>query len=482
MEVDTIQLKEDFLRYFEMPTLSDISEEHEPETISMAAESVTAITQDNGQFINPLTDDLSSSSTSSEHDSLLGFEDQDDIFAVDSLHSDSEISDMADIPSDDAPRKITFQGIPKEFATIEGDEEDANEAVKRIVMASTIVEEFVDYLLTKIVTAYENRLSENKLRSKCDKMKLVTELRTIIDEYIYEKYTNEMLNTRLIEYYKRSRNNRVLVRLDEEIEHQYYERYIQALAKVDHLKLCLQAVKYKHAALMVKVNLDLDSAQYFGSNVESKLERKIQKLLVRPDSDFLKRYVDWALRQMNAKRNEISDMRLGLISKMNTLGQLRAKLQELETVSSTVSIQDFISIQNDVINLEKKVEERNLDLNKMRTQYLMEVHVTHHNREKAHALADKLKHMKATLANAIGRQRSLRAILYDLKLDRTKIREKRKELTFQGGILAMPSLMYEYDNTVMQTKASQERVAKLRETVKWLVRRISIAEGGGRSC
>lgn len=113
----------------------------------------------------------------------------------------------------------------------------------------------------------------------------------------------------------------------------------------------------------------------------------------------------------------------------------------------------------------------------MRSQYLMDVHLTHHNREKAQALADTLNLMRISLHSAIKKQRSLRANLYHQKLERTKIRERRKELTYQGGILAMPSLMYEYDNTVQQVKDSQMRVAKLRESMKALTQRVSYVEG-----
>ncbi|KAH8390190.1 hypothetical protein KR200_009290 [Drosophila serrata] len=486
---DTIQMKADFLRNFEVPSLSDISEEHEPEPTPKLIKdtSFDALTEDTGYYADALGEDQLSSHTSSEGSSIFGYEDQDDAMAVASpKDGSSEISDLPDIISitDEGPKKIqiTFQELTNSFQEIVICEQDDEEKIsKREFGVDTIVQDFVEDLLLKIVTNFESQKMDAKLRLKLDKRKLLTELRAITDAYIFEKYTNEMLSTRLVEYYKRVRNSRVFAHLNEDKEQQYLERYNQALAKVDHIKLRLDKMKYNYAAQIQELNLKLDSAHNFVSFTELKLQAKMHKYLVRPDSEFLKRYVDWALRQMTAKRNEIGDMRLGLITKSNTLGHLQAKLQELENLSSTVSIQDFIIIQNDVISLEKKVEERNLDLNRMRTQYLTEVHLTHHNREKALALSDKLRHMKITLANAIQTQRSLRGNLYDLKLDRTKIREKRKELTFQGGILAMPSLMYEYDNTVAQIKESQQRVLNLRENAKALTRRISLAETSARS-
>jgi len=64
-----------------------------------------------------------------------------------------------------------------------------------------------------------------------------------------------------------------------------------------------------------------------------------------------------------------------------------------------------------------------------------------------------------------------------LALERIKMRQQTRELTYQGGILAMPSLMYDYDKTVERLKEKQESVAKLRETLKALQRRVDQVEG-----
>jgi len=81
------------------------------------------------------------------------------------------------------------------------------------------------------------------------------------------------------------------------------------------------------------------------------------------------------------------------------------------------------------------------------------------------------------LKNAIEKQRFLRKRLYLVKLERIKMRQQTRELTYQGGILAMPSLMYDYDKTVERLKEKQESVAKLRETLKALQRRVDQVEG-----
>lgn len=121
--------------------------------------------------------------------------------------------------------------------------------------------------------------------------------------------------------------------------------------------------------------------------------------------------------------------------------------------------------------------ERNTDLKRMRTQFLMDVHLTRHNREKALALAENFELSKIRLKNAMKNQTDLRRRLYEVKLERKKMRQQSRDMTFHGGILAMPSLMYDYDNTVERLKEKRETVAKLRETLKSLQRRLSYVEG-----
>ncbi|KAH8285400.1 hypothetical protein KR054_008678, partial [Drosophila jambulina] len=484
--VDTIQLKQDFLSNFEMPSLSDISEEHEPEEPKGLMTEPSVAAMDEGIYVDPLTAAPLSKSSSSEVVSLLGIEDQDDSPGLASPHEPSDGSEISDIPDildfpDTAPKKvtITFEELPRSIAMVQSQEvlETEEKASKKDVWVDTMVRDFMEDLLKELVETYESHRLDVKLRMRCDKKKLYAELCRITDTYLLEKQLNIMLCNRVSDYHRRVRNIRVFTQLNEEEQIPFYHRYKEALAKLDLLLLSVSMGKYKYAEQVKKLIMELDATKEVTYFTESRLEHKMYKYLIRPDSVFMKRHVDLVLRQMNAKRNEISDMRFRVVSKKQALGTLVAKIKELDTLSSTVSIMDFLAIQNDVINLSKKIEERNMELNKMRTQYLTDVHLTYHKREKALALSDKLNQLKIMLKKSMSRQRSLRSILFNQKLKRTRMREQRKDLTFQGGILAMPSLMYEYDNTVMQIKDSQERVAKLRDTLKTLSRRVSeIAE------
>nr|AAL39184.1 GH03085p [Drosophila melanogaster] len=340
-----------------------------------------------------------------------------------------------------------------------------------------VVRELLYDLFEETASLSDIHNKDNKIRAKLDKNKLLTELDKVITTYLYEKYTNEMVGNRLVEYYKRNRNARVFATLSPENEKRFHSRYMHALALLDSLKYRLDVAKHKHAIQMNRVILDLHSAQSVASITEERLEHLFREHLVRPESDNLRRLVDRELRMMTAKRNEISDSRLFLITRKHTLGRIMGKIKELDTLSETLSIEDFLSVQNNVFALQKKIEERNTDLKRMRTQFLMDVHLTRHNREKALALAENFELSKIRLKNAMKNQTDLRRRLYEVKLERKKMRQQSRDMTFHGGILAMPSLMYDYDNTVERLKEKRETVAKLRETLKSLQRRLSYVEG-----
>ncbi|XP_016957099.1 uncharacterized protein LOC108029382 [Drosophila biarmipes] len=480
---DSVQLKSNFLRDFDVPSLSDISEEHELSAQVSRAMSAASVHPEQGFFVDPTSRLSSRSSSSSESLLDLDHEQHDDKEAPDSQDDSFDISDIpefAELPESSIPKPkgVTlddFSALNKVEFDERFEEEDFGILHARTV--KNVVRELILDLIEETANKSDYQNQETVLRAKYDKKKLLDGIQNIIDTYMIEKYTNEMMSNRLTEYYKRNRNARVFAPLSAENEKRYQARYFHALALLDSLKERVNVAKHKHAVQMNRVILDLHSAQSVASITEERLEHLFHKYLVRPDSDHLRRLVDRELRLMSVKRNEISDSRLFLITRKHTLANIMDKITALDTLSDTVNIRDYISVQNEVFALQKKIEERNIELKKVRTQFLMDVHLTRHNREKALALGEKFEVRKSVLKNAIDKQRLLRKRLYLVKLERIKMRQQSRELTFQGGILAMPSLMYDFDKTVERLKEKQETVAKLRETMKALQRHVDQVEG-----
>ncbi|KAH8340000.1 hypothetical protein KR067_005617, partial [Drosophila pandora] len=482
---DTVKQKALFLQDFDLPSLSDISEEHLAAQLSRikSVASIGMELRDQGSFVNPLTGEiLSTSSTSSSSSIEFGSDNEEQARDAGSDVS-LDLSDIPEFPESSQPvapqSALTFAEFTLSFrASHFPDEQETEDPLTKMIELEKITTDFLNDLLKEVVVGVEVRNYENLLRRRFDKRKLIRELKSITNTHILEKNMNLMLNTRMHEYYKRLKNTRVFAKLSAVDEINFYTRYMDALAVLDHLKKKLEMSKLQHGIQLSKVLFDLHSAQQVTSFMEDRLEKTVRKTLIKPDRDQLARIVEMNLRAIASKRRELSDTRLFLITRKHTLGNIMKKIHELDTVTANLAIKDFIAIQNDTVAIEKKIEERHSELKKMRHQYLNDIHLLQHNREKTSALEDKLQTMKDALKISQEHQRSLRARLYEVKLERTKLRKKHKDLAYKGGILSMPALMHEYDHTVDRLKEKAEKVQKLKESMKAITKRISYYEHG----
>ncbi|KAH8275458.1 hypothetical protein KR026_007686, partial [Drosophila bipectinata] len=482
---DTVKQKAVFLQEFDLPSFSDISEEHLAVQLSRIKSVMSMEIQDRGSFVNPLTGEIITSTTSSSSSSIEFGSDNEE----QARDAGSEISlDLSDIqefpettlpPQANAQSALTFAEFTLNFrASHLADDQDDEDPLAKYIELEKITAEFLNDLLKEIVVRVEARNYENLLRSRFDKRKLLDELKVITNMHILERNMNNMLNNRMQEYFKRLKNNRVFAKLSPADEQTYYSRYTDALAHLDHLKKRLEMAKLQHGIQLNRVLFDLHSAQQVTSFMEDHLEKIVRKTLYKPDRDQLARIVESNLRAIASKRREISDTRLFLITRKHTLGNLLRKIHALDTVTPDLAIKDFIAIQNETVAIEKKIEERQSDLKKMRNQYLTELHLLQHNREKTSALGDKLQTMKDNLRINQDKQRRLRAKLYEVKLERTKLRKRYRDMAYKGGILSMPALMHEYDHTLDRLKEKSEKVQKLKESMKAITKRITFYEHG----
>ncbi|XP_064543654.1 uncharacterized protein LOC135432105 [Drosophila montana] len=489
---DTVLAKSNFLSYFEMPSLSDISEEHSIHEDQKMRRSKSLVSQfstatEVGKFVNPLTGNLESESTTSESstesskmdDLALDLGGESDELDVDFMDTDfPDFKDIKHVELKDDDDLDAFVKFHTSFIHDESVFEDPDEieAKKHKRDIAQITMDFLYDMFNNVVNDMENLNATAMLRNKMDKDKLMKTLIDVKNKYAFEKELNVYLNTKMADYYKRMKNFRAFHSLDPQIKPKERFRYQEALTQLDHRVLVAADTKRKNAILMSSVLMDLSYIQNIVRYTEEHLEEVIMRTLGTNKSDFLKRFVERELRLMSQKRNEVSDTRLFLITRKHTLGRIVDKIHKLETINEELCMDDFISIQNQVVALDKKIEERNNELKKLRYNYHTELHLTQHNREKALALASKLKGHRTTLRKTQDKQRQLRERLYKAKLERSAIRKQSSDLSFQGGLLSMPALMYDYDETVEKIMAKQDVVKELKETFKRVTQRITDLE------
>ncbi|KAM8705993.1 hypothetical protein ACLKA7_010314 [Drosophila subpalustris] len=225
--------------------------------------------------------------------------------------------------------------------------------------------------------------------------------------------------------------------------------------------------------------MDLAYAQSISYYSELHFARKVLATLGHK-SDYIRRITERELRLMSDKRNEVSDTRLRLIVGKHTLGRIGEKIYKLQQINEDISLDDYLSIQNQNGQLEKKIEERNADLKKIRDQYHSDLHINQHCRERSHAIHSMLKLRQHKLLEALKIQKQLRESLNKAKMERRRIRNLHSDLAYHGGLLGVPSLMHDYDATMEKLNAKRAVVNDLRTTVSRLTQRISDLEASCR--
>lgn len=331
---NAVQRKSDFLRAFEIPSFSDISSEQSL-TTSLFKESPSAREsrlsrhsrhrstkgskilqrQSQGPGSKPAADDDDEgSSFEEESSSSLVIEIDSADLALDKFQAEKP----AAVAIDTAAIEIF------EFLDQEGDKSDQKRVselarIKYRQELETIVGDFVDTLLTEIVTKWETELAGWQYKRRFDQEKLYADLQASVDSYMMESQKNTYLNAKLVEYNKRLKNSRSYEPLIPKIAKIERERYHRALYQLDHHKQRAAMAKKQNSYLVASVLMDFMHVENLTMDVDEHLENTIVQTFSQQSEGF-KRYIDREVRRMQLTRYEISDVRLSLITRKHTLG------------------------------------------------------------------------------------------------------------------------------------------------------------------
>ncbi|XP_060646923.1 uncharacterized protein LOC132784994 [Drosophila nasuta] len=464
---DSINAKKYFLEHFEIPGLEDISDD-EIDSITERLKSLISmerssshVGEDIGKFVDPLTgESISSSSSSSSSEPVV-------MSSISSSSGDAfELKSMQDFKMDAAKAEVDedlYSKFKSSFvASVEPVEIADFGLIKAKMLITQVAADFLNDLIRNVVITAEQIREDLKFNKSINKWKLHNHLSDIVRKYTIEKDINAYLNSRMSEYHKRAKNLRVFMKLPLELHEKERERYREAITKLDFNLILMAEAKKKSSYLLPSVMMDLSYFESICRHSEQVLNDRMLDTLGR-NSEYLRKVTERELRLMSQKRNEISDIRLSLLTRTHTLGRITDKIHKLEQINEDISMDDFITLQNQVAALNKKIEERNLDLKKARGIYHSALHMAQHNREKIQSLTNKLLSRKAHLTRVQDRQRVLREKLYVGKMERQRIRKINSDLTYQGGLLALPSLMYDYDETMERIEVRQAKVDELKE-------------------
>lgn len=117
--------------------------------------------------------------------------------------------------------------------------------------------------------------------------------------------------------------------------------------------------------------------------------------------------------------------------------------------------------------------EKNNELRKLRANYDMDLHLTQHNRDKTLSLEFRLREAKQKFRDIQKKQRKLREQIYKGKVKRNKLRKEIADVVYAGGLLTMPLLMHDYDETVEEISSLQAKVKETKETMHSMNKKIA---------
>ncbi|EDW08654.1 uncharacterized protein LOC6578816 [Drosophila mojavensis] len=482
VQEDTIEEKVKFLANLTVPSLSDISEEHE---LKMTKSTIISDTQ--GKFVNPIDEksngtssEKSSNSEDAEYKTITPESTKTDSISLINIGTADNMTINSD-GLDSLDFKIFQPPVRKETnLTFEKGLVHGFRASSLIAPEPTFKEEwmelakgFLTELINQVVNKVETDIANNLASDKFDKKKLMDEILLEFNNCIVEREFNHFLNSKMYEYFKRGQNTRTLSSLPPREHKREYLRYIAALNLLDHRLKVAAATKRRTAFLMSSVSMDLSYILNIVMGTEEHFDDLVTKTLTTNRSEYMKHVVERELRYMSQKRYEISDTRLFLITRKHTLGRMADRIKKLETINEDICMDDFITIQNQVVALTKKMEERNSDIKRMSQMHYSELHQLQHNREKAKILRSKFKICESLLLDKQMEEDSLRGTLCAVKLERNKIRKDYSDLSYRGGLMAMPALMYDFDETVNKIKIKKASIDELKESIKKISQRVA---------
>ncbi|XP_030384252.1 uncharacterized protein LOC115631591 [Scaptodrosophila lebanonensis] len=477
--------KDEFLDNFgEMIHVSDISldVESEEEPVLLTPVLSKRRTEEDGQFVDPLTGEPDSESEEEE------IETGPELDKVDIPEEEQELesSDLADFESAIILPAVTFADEADTFDVLKGLQETipiedresgpTYDEHARKLKTERIVRDFIHNMINRVVNHVEYMDPREVLSKSLSIPKLYSDLERVLSEYISERMFNECIGSKVVEFFRRAKMFRALSALHPETKVQERERYRKALLQLDHLKKIEKSTKHQCSYLMASVWMDITSNQTICFDTDDRFSEVVRKTLLRKDSEHLKRVIDVELRRMINVRNQISDVRIKLISRKHTEGRLHERSAKFDQITEDLTMNHFLAVYREVQTMDELAEEQNLEITRLHSQVNKELHMLMHMREKTDMIKETLGHDKLNLQKKICEKEAMRKQLYRAEMEHGNNKKIKMEIHHQGGLLFNPKLMYDYDKTMDYVNGKRASVQKLKRVMRHLEQRIRNVE------
>ncbi|BFZ03630.1 hypothetical protein BsWGS_06669 [Bradybaena similaris] len=183
------------------------------------------------------------------------------------------------------------------------------------------------------------------------------------------------------------------------------------------------------------------------------------------------------LNALSNKELEISKIRLGIIKLKNRMEKSKRVLRSKEELADGLRIQDFeqLKIENQTLN--EKIEEKNVDMTKLKRKIVSTVQVMSHCKEKLRYVQEDnvvkvnaLREVEAALAES-------REILAKLKSNRDAMKTENAKLREESGFLGNTMLLEDFENQKGQIADASIKLKQMKAKYLMLTQRCNKIQG-----
>ncbi|XP_034666786.1 uncharacterized protein LOC117900504 [Drosophila subobscura] len=340
---------------------------------------------------------------------------------------------------------------------------------------------FLDEIIGKVVAKAEK--PERLLNQTLDKAKLMAALLQGADGHRIEHFINQYLTKRITDILvRRGKYSQVTPSKTAEMNTNNQRRCRFALNELDYWlkreKLSKQAARDE----LQRLGIEENTKRTQDDNLWQRLERLVDDtLLICPNvSDNLKMLAGNTIRRLSKMRDELSEARLNLILKQHTYSHIKMKIDKMDTISESLTMQKYLSVAAHVEILDRTLDSRNLSILKASNLINSKIHSVSHLRCRRKTLSRKLTAAQCLLESLKRQFKALRVKAYRCNKRHNKLLSELGNVRHQGGIMLYPLLMADYDQTVEAAGRKRSEIEALRAQHDSLLERLTAIEATRR--
>ncbi|XP_045772312.1 uncharacterized protein LOC123872180 [Maniola jurtina] len=280
---------------------------------------------------------------------------------------------------------------------------------------------------------------------------------------------NNLLHRRLAEYYKKRKLEHVLKPLENvpHLEEKYQQKlfsFQELKEKEEHemadIKAKLNTVEAEYAGKLEQAEKNFDELQHYERTTGSGL---IYSKKGKPIAD---KTVERFLTLQRSKSEQTSALRLRYIRARNAVNELESIVRKLEVIAPGLNVAQYEQLDIDKQNYLSKIEEREDELIKNRTNCTEHNQMLAHIREKMHHTDEVIDFAECDLGDAEIELLRAREELGNVKGRRDKLRWSLEAERVKAGLLTRKDLLRDFQD-------ASDEVVMLREKKKLLEEQIA---------